>query len=109
MLACEYLIRHGYKIIDKNYRTRRGEIDVVAKNENILVFVEVKTRTNAMFGSPEEAIDFNKQNKLAKTAEHYLSFHDTPDVNYRIDSIAVEIDTKNKKAKIRHKKDIFFY
>jgi len=109
MLACEYLIRHGYKIIDKNYRTRRGEIDVVAKNENILVFVEVKTRTNAMFGSPEEAIDFNKQNKLAKTAEHYLSFYDTPDVNYRIDSIAVEIDTKNKKAKIRHKKDIFFY
>lgn len=109
MLACEFLMRRGYKIIDKNYRTRGGEIDIIAKEGEVLVFVEVKTRTNNKFGAPEEAIDFYKQNKLAKTAEYYLVYHNVPETDYRIDAIAIEIDLRDKKAKIRHKKDIFFY
>jgi putative endonuclease len=109
MLACEFLARRGYKIIDKNFRTRGGEIDIIAREGAVLIFVEVKTRTNNKFGEPEEAIDFYKQNKLAKTAEYYLAYRDAPETDYRIDSIAIEVDLRNKKAKIRHKKDIFFY
>lgn len=105
-LACKYLKEKGYKIIDQNYRTRNGEIDIVAREGDFFVFVEVKTRTNRAFGFPEEAIDEHKQYKLAKTAEHYLAAHRLYEQNYRIDSIGIEIDEQNKKAKIRHEKDV---
>lgn len=105
-LACKYLRERGYKIVDQNYRTRNGEIDIVAEEGKILVFIEVKTRTSRVFGFPEEAIDVRKQYKLAKTAEHYLMAHRLYDRDYRIDSFGIEIDGQNKKARIRHKKDV---
>lgn len=106
LLACRYLVGRGYKIIDKNFRTRGGEIDIIAEEEDILVFIEVKTRTNRFFGFPEEAIDFRKQHKLAQTAEYYLAIKNLHDRNFRIDSVAIEIDSERKTAKVRHEKDI---
>lgn len=105
-LACEFLRKNGYKIIDQNFRTRGGEIDIVAEEGEMLVFVEVKTRTNRMFGLPEEAIDARKQHKLAMTAECYLATHHLYEKNYRIDSVAVEIDETNAEPKIRHEEDV---
>jgi len=105
-LACDYLEEKGYAIIEKNFYTRGGEIDIIAKDGNILVFVEVKTRTSLVFGPPEEAIDFSKQRKLAKTIEFYLLKNNFYNQSYRVDSIAIEIDKERKKAKIRHEKNI---
>jgi putative endonuclease len=105
-LACEFLRKNGYQIIDQNFRTRGGEIDIVAEKEKMLVFVEVKTRTNRTFGLPEEAIDERKQHKLAMTAECYLAAHHLYDQDYRIDSVAVEISKTDAEPKIRHEEDV---
>jgi putative endonuclease len=105
-LACKYLEKKGYKIIERNYHTKNGEIDIIALDGEILVFVEVKTRTSQLFGSPEEAIDCQKYDKLAQTAEFYFIERSIPEQIYRIDSIGIEIDEKDKKVKVRHEKDL---
>lgn len=105
-LACRYLKEKGYKIIEQNYHARSGEIDIIAKFNDILVFIEVKTRTNLTFGQPEEAINYYKQQKLIKTAEYYLLKHHSLDQNYRIDFVAIEIDRQTKRAKIRHEESV---
>lgn len=105
-LACKYLRERGYEIIDQNYRTRGGEIDIVAKERDMLVFVEVKTRTNRLFGFPEEAIDIRKQHKLALTAENYLAVHCLSEANYRIDSVGIELDENGGVLELRHEKDV---
>ncbi len=105
-LACEHLREKGYEILDQNYRTRGGEIDIVAKEGDVLVFVEVKTRTNRAFGFPEEAIDARKQRKLVLTAEHYLAVHRLYEKNYRIDSIGIELDREGRILELRHENDI---
>lgn len=71
-LAAEYLLGRGYRILERNYRTRTGEIDIVAEDRNTLVFVEVKYRRDASCGSPLAAVDIRKQQKIARTARCYL-------------------------------------
>lgn len=71
-LARDYLRRQGYSILEKNYRTRFGEIDIVAEKKGTLVFFEVKTRRNADFGLPAESVDRRKQEKLGRMAEAFL-------------------------------------
>ncbi len=105
-LACDFLKKCGYKIIDQNYRTRGGEIDIVAKDGEALVFVEVKTRASTTFGYPEEAIDGRKQHKLAMTAECYLAAHHLYDQDYRIDSVGIELDGQGAVSALRHEKDV---
>jgi len=68
----EYLEKAGYCILETNYRNRYGEIDIIAENEDILVFVEVKTRSAKNCGIPEEAVDFRKQERIRKLALDYL-------------------------------------
>lgn len=70
--AVQYLKNKKYQIIATNYRNRIGEIDIIAKDENTLVFVEVKRRATLAFGRPCEAVDFRKQQKIRKVAELYL-------------------------------------
>lgn len=105
-IACEYLRERGYKIVDQNYRTRGGEIDIIAEGEGMTIFVEVKTRRSRTFGFPEEAIDRRKQLKIARTAENYLAVHHLYDVDYRIDSIGIELGADDKIAELRHEKDV---
>ena len=71
-LARIYLKRKGYKIIEKNYTTTFGEIDIIALDGSSLVFVEVKTRRNTKFGVPINSVDYTKREKLAKLANYYL-------------------------------------
>lgn len=71
-LARRYLKRKGYKIIEKNYTTTFGEIDIIAKDGYALVFVEVKTRRNTKFGVPINSVDYKKREKLTKLANYYL-------------------------------------
>lgn len=69
----ELLEKKGYQILETNYRTRYGEIDIIAAKDKILVFVEVKTRTSTKCGLPEEAVNYSKQRKLRSLAVAFLS------------------------------------
>jgi putative endonuclease len=71
-LAVEYLLKKGYKILERNFRTPFGELDIVAKDKNYIVIVEVKRRLSDKYGQPELAVDYNKQEKLKKLAIYYL-------------------------------------
>lgn len=88
--ACDYLMREGYVIIKRNYRTRYGEIDLIVENEDHIIFVEVKTRADTpqqkLYGRPSLAVNAKKREHLLKTAKKYL--HDfKPDKSPRIDVI----------------------
>jgi putative endonuclease len=103
-LACEYLKNNGYKIIERNFTARQGEIDIIALDKDELVFIEVKTRTSIKYGKPAEAVDSKKQKHLTKTAEYYLYSRNLENEFVRIDII--EIYIYNNKYKINHIKQI---
>lgn len=88
-LAASYLKRKGYRILERNYRWRRGEIDVVAEKERIMVFVEVKTARQPFFGAPESWVDEHKQRQIGRAAQHYLFEREIADVDCRFDVIAI--------------------
>lgn len=83
-VAASYLKKMGYKIIERNYRNKIGEIDIIAKNKENLVFVEVKTRSSDKFGTPAEAVTYYKKQKIVNTAKYYLMKNPT-ELNIRFD------------------------
>jgi len=89
-LACRYLKRNGYKILFRNFRGRSGcEIDVVCREDDTLVFVEVKTRASEGFGRPIEAIDCEKRKRISRGALAWLRMLDNPDILFRFDVVEV--------------------
>ncbi len=103
-IAVNYLRKLGYKIIDRNFRARNTEIDIVATKDNVLVFVEVKTRTSEKFGTPLESINYFKLKSLTKASEHYKISHKNLPEEMRIDAISV--DLSSKEPKIEHIQNI---
>ncbi len=100
-LAANFLIKRGYKIIAKNFRSIDGEIDLVAKNnQQELLFIEVKTRTADIFGYPEHAVNQMKIKKIIKTAEYFLAINHLETI-WEIVIISVEINIKKSIAKIK--------
>lgn len=89
--ASKFLIKKGYKIIERNFRERFGEIDIVAKEGDTLVFVEVKTRKSSQFGSPLEAITPWKLRSVIKTAQYYKLTHPSLPDRLRIDAVAIKL------------------
>jgi putative endonuclease len=89
----KYLIEQGYEILCRNWRTRYGEIDLIALHEGVLVFIEVKSRRSSRCGEAEESVDERKQAKLRKLAEEYLYSTDQPEANCRFDVVALRIRT----------------
>jgi len=94
-LARAYLEERGYQIQETNYRCAEGEIDIVAQHGDYLVFIEVRTRTNLQFGSPEESITPAKMRRLRNVSARYLQTHRNLPPQWRIDVVALELD-KNK-------------
>jgi putative endonuclease len=88
-IAAEYLIEKGYSILERNYRSPYGEIDLVVQIDKITVFVEVKTRSSTRFGYPEEAVTRVKMEHLFSTAQAYLQNHPEISGDWRIDVIAI--------------------
>src|SRR5437763_5679160 len=89
-LACRFLRRNGYKILYRNFKGRSGgEIDVVCRDDDTLVFVEVKTRTREDFGRPIEAVDRQKQKRISRGALAWLRMLDNPDILFRFDVVEV--------------------
>lgn len=87
--AARHLRRHGYKILVRRFRSRAGEIDIVCRHGEWLVFVEVKTRVNEDLGAPSEAVDRTKQRHMSKVALDYLRLLRYPEVKFRFDIVEV--------------------
>ena len=87
-VAAEYLAGRGYEILARNARTPYGEIDIVAKQGEIVIFVEVKTRTSNKMGLPEESINTRKRQHMLSAAEHYTAEHEID--HWQIDVISIE-------------------
>lgn len=92
-LACDELERRGYAVIARNYATTHGELDIVARHGEYLVFVEVKARQSGSFGDPEEAVTLLKQQRLVWMATDYLARHKQEDEPCRFDVVGVNTDT----------------
>jgi len=105
-LAGQFLVKRSYEILSENYYTRVGEIDIIAQKNEQIIFVEVKTRTSENYGTPEEAVNDRKKEKMYDTALKYLSEKEVDHDNFRLDIIAIVIEKENMKAKIRHHKNI---
>ena len=88
-IACEELRRRGYEILARQFRTRRGEIDIVARQGPTVVFVEVKARSGQEFGGGAAAVTWRKQRRIARVALEFLARHGTPDVPCRFDVVVV--------------------
>jgi putative endonuclease len=99
-LAAEFLKKKGYEIIETNYRRPEGEIDIITKQQNTLVFVEVRTRSSRQFGTPEESITQIKKERLRALAERYRQEHEELPDNWRIDVVAIEMGQGGKIKRI---------
>ncbi|MFH1678483.1 MAG: YraN family protein [Candidatus Omnitrophota bacterium] len=104
-LAAEFLQNKGYRIIERNYRTRYAEIDLVAEYKDIIVFVEVRTKKNERFGSPEETINRAKVQKLIKNAKDYMAIKKY-DKAYRIDAVCIVLDKSQSPKRLDHYENI---
>ncbi len=96
-LAVNFLKKRGYQILEKNYRCRLGEIDIVARDKEKIVFVEVKTRSSLAFGLPQEAVNYSKQLRLTRLALTYFSHHKLKDISCRFDVVCILTEGREPK------------
>ena len=98
--ARKFLKKRGYRIRETGFRCPRGEIDIIAQQKDYLVFVEVRTKSNLDFGTPEESITQAKKKKLVTLALTYTNTHKNLPSLWRIDVVAIELDDKGKTKRI---------
>jgi putative endonuclease len=101
-LAALHLEADGLTILARNWRCRGGEIDLVARDGETVVFVEVKTRRGRDFGAPEEALTAHKAQKLLQLGQQYMADNALDDVNWRVDLVAVELDQSGRFLRCDH-------
>ncbi len=101
-LAANYLTKHGYRIVDRNFKGRYGELDIIALEGTVLVFVEVKTRIGRSFGTPEEAVTPWKLAEVVKTAQYYKLLHPELPESLRVDVIGIELDSSEDLIYFNH-------
>lgn len=101
-IAASYLQKQGYRILSRNFRARHGEIDIVCVKNNITIFVEVKTRRNEHFGSPEEAVTAQKLREIIKTSEIFTIAHAHVPRQMRIDIIALLLGDQEQVLRLHH-------
>jgi len=104
--AVEFLKKGGFKVVERGFRLLRGEIDIIAYDRTTLVFIEVKTRSGAGFGAPEESVTAAKQEQIRKIAQLYLLKKRLGDIPCRFDVVAVSADPEGGPI-VRHIKDAF--
>jgi putative endonuclease len=98
--AQKFLKKRGYRIRETGFRCRHGEIDIIARQKDCLVFIEVRTKSNLDFGTPEESITQTKKEKLIASALTYTTTHRNLPSLWRIDVVAIELDDKGKTTRI---------
>ncbi len=99
-IARDFLEREGYIILETNYRSTYGEIDIVARKGDYLVFAEVRTRASLSFGAPEESVTPLKKGHLIATAQDYYQSHQNLPELWRIDLVAIQLDGRGKTLKV---------
>ncbi len=105
-IAARFLVKKGYRVLFQNFRTKNGEIDIIATHANTLIFIEVKTRLTTEFGTPLEAITSRKLMVLTRTAEYFKSTHaNLPDL-MRIDAVAIVLEPDGNVIEIEHIENI---
>ena len=105
-IAADYLVKNGYAILERNWRFKKAEVDIIAKKNDVLAIVEVKTRSTDYFGNPQDFVNQKKINLLVEAINEYVISKNL-DVDVRFDIIAI-LKTKEK-ATIEHLKDAFLY
>ena len=103
-IATKYLENLGYTIIERNFMARQGEIDIIAKDKEEYVFIEVKTRSSNLFGEPIEAVNKPKQKHLINTVKYYIYLNQLENEFIRLD--VIEVYLKEKSYRINHIKQI---
>ncbi len=99
-IAVSYLKKHGYKIIEQNYRTKLGEIDIIAREKGTIAFIEVKSRKSKNFGSPKWAVTPKKQRKISMVALWYLKTTKQSNVKARFDVVSIISSNDNPSIEI---------
>ena len=105
-LAVDFLIENGYDIIERNYRFNKAEVDIIAQKEDVLAIIEVKTRSTADFGNPQDFVKPKQIKNLVKAVDEYVTVNSL-DVEVRFDIIAIV--KEKKEFKIEHLEDAFFF
>lgn len=106
-LACKFLIQNKHLIMKRNFRNTHGEIDIISKKNNIIVFTEVKSRYSKDYGRPCEAVNPFKINTIKRTALYYLYIHKIRNINIRFDIIEVILNYYDNTYKINHIENAF--
>lgn len=104
-IAQAHLKNNGYKLLFTNYKTKIGEIDIIAQRGGVIAFVEVKTRRNDFFGKPREAVNYKKQSVYAIVAEQFLQNHNYGQKSLRFD--VIEVYKENGGHRLEHIEDAF--
>ena len=99
-LALRFLKKRGYRVLERNYVCKMGEMDIIATEKDTLVFVEVKTRTSTMFGPPQLAVNSSKQRQLSKVALNFLKEKKLEDVKARFDVVAILLGQKGEEVEL---------
>ncbi|NTW04877.1 MAG: YraN family protein [Peptococcaceae bacterium] len=101
-IALSYLKKSGLKLVESNFRCPLGELDIIARDKNYLVFIEVRTVSGVSKGKAQESIGIKKQKKIKQLALMYLSLHNLRDIPVRFDVIAINIDPIDSSDKIEY-------
>lgn len=105
-LAIDYLLQHGYEIVERNYRFQKAEVDIIAKKENTLAIVEVKTRSTVDFGNPQDFVKPKQIQRLVNAVDEYVTVNNL-DVEVRFDIIAIV--KQGKGFDIEHLENAFYH
>jgi putative endonuclease len=105
--ACRALARRGYAILERRYRSRRGEIDIIARDRGVLVFIEVKSRRTLTCGSPASGVTAQKQQRLLRLAAQYLQRHGLTNAPCRFDVVSVYCPSASEPPRIDHLQSAF--
>ena len=95
-IAIRFLKKQGYRILERNYVCKMGEMDIIAREKDTLAFIEVKTRTSTTFGPPQLAVNLTKQMQLSKVALYFLKEKKLEDVKARFDVVAILLRSKGE-------------
>ena len=99
-IAAEYLTGLGYVIRERNFRSREGEIDIIAEKDDFLVFIEVRTRRSLSFGTPEESVTAQKKERLIALTQVYMEDREDLPSSWRIDVVALELGPKGQISRL---------
>ena len=106
-LASSYLKSKGYYILDKNFKNKYGEIDLICRHDGLIIFVEVKSRYNYNYGLPCEAVTYSKQRQIINLCKFYLLTRKLFDYNCRFDVVEIYFNKNNESYILQHTKDAF--